>query len=134
MRIKKTYNGVVPNGKILNSYSTSQNDGYSCDFVNSLFNQIGSRIYTRFRNTLTTSSFGINVGTMDRETYLVLGTTNNLGSVLSIITSSSSTTNVKNLGTVNLTVSRVGSQISVSGLSSYSYVLVMSYDDFSLFL
>ena len=33
-RIKKTYNGVVPNGKILNSYSTSQNDGYSCDYIN----------------------------------------------------------------------------------------------------
>ena len=35
-RIIKTYNGVVPNGKLLNSYSTSQNDGYSCDYINGL--------------------------------------------------------------------------------------------------
>lgn len=36
MRIRKTYNGVVPNGKILNSYSTSQSDGYSCEYINGL--------------------------------------------------------------------------------------------------
>lgn len=34
MKIKKIYNGVVPNGKILNLKSTSQNDTYSCSYIN----------------------------------------------------------------------------------------------------
>ena len=34
MKIKKIYNGVVPNGKILNSKNTSQNDTYSCSYIN----------------------------------------------------------------------------------------------------
>lgn len=34
MKIKKIYNGVVPNGKILNSKNTSQNDTYSCNYIN----------------------------------------------------------------------------------------------------
>lgn len=34
--IRKTYNGVVPNGKVLNSNSSSVTDTYSCDYTNAL--------------------------------------------------------------------------------------------------
>lgn len=34
MKIRKTYQGVVPNGKVLNSKSDSQIDTYSCDYLN----------------------------------------------------------------------------------------------------
>lgn len=34
MKIKKTYNGVVPNGKVLNKDSSSVTDTYSCDYIN----------------------------------------------------------------------------------------------------
>lgn len=36
MYIKKTYNGVVPSGKVLNNKSENQNDTYSCDYINKL--------------------------------------------------------------------------------------------------
>lgn len=54
MRIRKTYNGVVPNGKLLNSYSTSQNDGYSCDFINDL-TDAQEVDYTQYFNLDTTN-------------------------------------------------------------------------------
>ena len=41
-RIRKTYNGVVPNGKLLNTYSGSQNDGYSCDYINSELDDVNT--------------------------------------------------------------------------------------------
>lgn len=34
MKIKKTYSGVVPNGKVLNSENASLQDTYSCDYLN----------------------------------------------------------------------------------------------------
>lgn len=34
MRIRKAYQGTVPENKILDTYSTSQTDTYSCNFVN----------------------------------------------------------------------------------------------------
>ena len=39
MKIKKTYNGVVPNGKVLNKNSSSVTDTYSCDYINNLHNK-----------------------------------------------------------------------------------------------
>ena len=36
MKIRKTYEGVVPTGKLLNSYSTSSSDTYNCNYVNGL--------------------------------------------------------------------------------------------------
>lgn len=36
MKIKKAYQGSVPDNKILNTYSNSQTDVYSCDYVNAL--------------------------------------------------------------------------------------------------
>ena len=35
MRIRKAYQGTVPENKILDTYSTSQTDTYSCNFTNS---------------------------------------------------------------------------------------------------
>ena len=34
MKIKKTFQGVIPENKILNAESTSQTDTYSCDYIN----------------------------------------------------------------------------------------------------
>lgn len=39
-KIRKTYQGVVPTGKVLNSESSSLNDTYSCDYINEKFNDI----------------------------------------------------------------------------------------------
>lgn len=36
MRIKKAYQGTVPENKILDTYSTSRTDTYSCNYVNGL--------------------------------------------------------------------------------------------------
>ena len=36
MKIRKTYQGSVPENKILNNYSESQTDVYSCDYINKL--------------------------------------------------------------------------------------------------
>lgn len=36
MKIKKIYQGSLPENKILNSRSTSQTDTYSCDYLNNL--------------------------------------------------------------------------------------------------
>lgn len=34
MLIKKTYQGTLPDNKIVNTYSTSQTDTYSCNYIN----------------------------------------------------------------------------------------------------
>lgn len=36
MKIRKVYQGVVPENKILDAYSESQTDTYSCNYVNGL--------------------------------------------------------------------------------------------------
>lgn len=36
MKIKKMFQGTVPENKILNAYSDSQTDTYSCDYINKL--------------------------------------------------------------------------------------------------
>lgn len=37
MRIKKTFQTTVPTGKVLNNYTESNADTYSCNYVNELF-------------------------------------------------------------------------------------------------
>lgn len=103
------------------------------DNATAFMTKVGDRLYTKFKNSGTSQSITITVGNIDRETYLIMGVNNSVGSILSLITSSSSTTNVKNLGTVSLSVSRSGSNITVSGLGTqYTYVLVISYDSFTI--
>lgn len=36
MKIKKMFQGEIPENKILNTYSESQTDTYSCDYINNL--------------------------------------------------------------------------------------------------
>lgn len=42
MKIKKIYQGELPENKILNAQSTSQTDTYSCEYINSLSTGGGS--------------------------------------------------------------------------------------------
>lgn len=38
MKIRKAFQGTIPENKILDTYSTSQTDTYSCNYVNSKLN------------------------------------------------------------------------------------------------
>ena len=49
MKIRKAYQGTVPQNKILDTYSTSQTDTYSCNLVN---------------NLITTQTYTINIGSV----------------------------------------------------------------------
>lgn len=42
MKIKKTFQGVIPENKILNAESASQTDTYSCDYINEKVKEIYS--------------------------------------------------------------------------------------------
>lgn len=60
MKIRKTYQGVVPNGKVLNSNSSSVIDTYSCDYINKfdekvLFDGIGGNTNDSYTITLNDS-------------------------------------------------------------------------------
>ena len=68
MRIKKMYQGTVPENKILDTYSTSATDTYSCNYVNGLetYSTSETRVGTWidgkpiYRKTFTIPSFSIN--------------------------------------------------------------------------
>lgn len=44
MRIRKTFQGQLPENKIVNTYSTSQTDTYSCNYLNGIV-ESGSNAY-----------------------------------------------------------------------------------------
>ena len=83
-------------------------------------------LYSVFKNTGANTSTTITVGSIDRAAILVFGTNQQLGSALAVITSSSSTTNIKNLGTITLTATRNGNVITIGGLTNYSYIMCLS--------
>lgn len=62
-KIKKTYQGVVPNGKVLNTKSASQIDTYSCEYINNLTKDDGWKIvdatlkYKRIGNVVTVTGY-----------------------------------------------------------------------------
>lgn len=68
MKIKKMYQGTVPENKILDTYSTSATDTYSCNYVNGLETystdevRIGTWIDGKpiYRRTITTTVPNIN--------------------------------------------------------------------------
>lgn len=70
MKIKKMYQGVVPENKILNTYSNSQTDVYSCDYSNKLNTysteeqKVGTWIDGRpmYRKVVKISNFAIKDG------------------------------------------------------------------------
>lgn len=57
MRIRKAFQGTIPPNKILDTYSTSKTDTYSCNKVNELTHPVGS-IYTSQDSTNPKDLFG----------------------------------------------------------------------------
>ena len=43
MKIQKKFQGTIPENKIVNTYSTSQTDTYSCDYVNKKLDGISTK-------------------------------------------------------------------------------------------
>lgn len=60
MRIKKMYQGTVPKNKILDTYSTSATDTYSCNYVNNNFDRKGNMLKIFEGSTAPSSSNVIN--------------------------------------------------------------------------
>ena len=56
MKIKKIYQGELPENKILNAQSTSQTDTYSCDYINNLSTNGGSSEVETIRVRYASSS------------------------------------------------------------------------------
>ena len=82
MRIKKMYQGTVPENKILDTYSTSATDTYSCNYVNGLETystsetKVGTWIDGRpiYRKVIQTTNVTFNGYTMlaiDNNTNLI---------------------------------------------------------------
>lgn len=57
MRIKKTYQGSLPENKIVNTQSESQTDTYSCNYMNENFYSVGS-VYITSTNTNPSAKLG----------------------------------------------------------------------------
>lgn len=84
MRIKKMYQGTVPENKILDTYSTSATDTYSCNYVNELETystdetRIGTWIDGKpiYRKVITIPQFkdaiiNVNTGVTNAETVFI---------------------------------------------------------------
>ena len=69
MKIRKTYEGVVPTGKLLNSYSTSSSDTYNCEYIN----LIGKTITMSSENK---SSQSLSINTLTKVTNMTNEDTN----------------------------------------------------------
>lgn len=98
-KIRKTYSGVVPNGKVLNSRNNSQQDTYSSDYLNRTIpdtNDLGEIVVddikcknifkeTSNKTNVTTAYIGLVYGEMylvaDNKYTLSFNTTNNGGLV-----------------------------------------------------
>ena len=68
MKIRKAFQGTVPENKILDTYSQSQTDTYSCNYVNN--KTTGVVLWT---NSSPTSSFGartINIPNLSQYVYI----------------------------------------------------------------
>lgn len=55
MKIRKIYQGVVPNGKVLNKDSSSVTDTYSCDYINNELEPINNNINSFLNTGLSTA-------------------------------------------------------------------------------
>lgn len=72
MRIKKTFQGNLPENTVANSQSNSQTNAYSCDYINTQLNGKQNKIKT-MTLTLTTDSAGNAILNYMRTTdYIVL--------------------------------------------------------------
>lgn len=87
MRIKKTYKSFVPSGKIVNSRSTSNDNTYSCDYINNINTYSteevktgetwidGKPIYRRIITFVTPSTY---------PSDFILGRIENLGTTITL--------------------------------------------------
>lgn len=82
-KIRKTYSGVVPNGKVLNSRNNSQQDTYSSDYLNRIIpntNDLGKIVVddisckNDFPLLNNFNSAGISITRNNNGTYNVVGT------------------------------------------------------------
>ena len=82
MKIKKIYQGELPENKILNAQSTSQTDTYSCDYINNLQSNVYSTEEIRvgtwidgkpiYRKSFTFTSFSdLAAGLANKIDYMV---------------------------------------------------------------
>lgn len=73
MRIKKMYQGTVPENKILDTYSNSATDTYSCNYVNGI---AGKVLWTNPSPTSSFASQTITLSSGDYDFYEVFFTYN----------------------------------------------------------
>lgn len=57
MRIRKAFQGTVPENKILDTYSTSQTDTYSCNYVNDI--TLDMFRFRKFEKSMTVPANGM---------------------------------------------------------------------------
>lgn len=76
-KIRKTYSGVVPNGKVLNSKNNSLQDTYSSDYLNRAIpntNDLGEIIVDDVTCKNTFNAYSVNIVTRsNEETYTING-------------------------------------------------------------
>jgi len=95
MKIKKAYQGTVPENKILDTYSASQTDTYSCNYVNENTPKIKKYKITSNTSKFTIDNLNIDEDTMLRVTVIPINTSSStnvqLGIQINDITSYNST-------------------------------------------
>lgn len=125
-RIRKTYNGVVPNGKILNTYSDSQNDGYSCDFFNS---HNANVVYKKLVDGSSTDTYTFEGDSL----YLLIASTNGNESCIFDVVHTSTGGNVyysriKNTTTTYKSISYSTNSVTMTNINYKGiYVIIKLY-------
>ena len=68
MKIRKAFQGTVPENKILDTYSTSQTDTYSCNFVNN--KMTGTVLWTNSNPANQFTAQTINISNLSQYAYI----------------------------------------------------------------
>lgn len=72
MRIRKTFQGEIPENKIVNMKSNSQTDAYSCDFANNTFATKWTTLWTNLNPANAFSSQSITLSSSDYDILIVI--------------------------------------------------------------